>query len=721
MSSRDSNSKVVSLLRGKPRASDATLRLIDGLRDLVLTTLTERLNVMFDGADDLLFEFAERAANNNDRRLFFDTMRAVRLGRKNMLARFGELYVARFNETAPAAAPAPTKARSLDDDDDLGFTLQKSESVELTIAVSNMATKAEGLYKQMLWDIGGRVQSLIHETHAPISVEALAPATICNAFRGCAEALDVEFAVELVIFKLFDRLVIGDLGGLYTKILHYLKQNGVRSLRAPAVGGNADVPSATAAPGFEAPPQASEVPPPLPPSFTPPPLTQSYDPFQGGGAANLFGTPPPPTIAPVGLAATMMMSPSLDSQTLNVLQRVSAYAPNAAVYTNASLAADLAAAAQGQPIIGWGQRQSHAYVQRASLVGHMFNDILADPHLPTSLRTQFDGLRMSTIKVALKDIAFITDPDHPVRGLINELATMATTARTGGDGTLSRISELVTQIQKQFDIAAESLRKPSAEIELVETDQAERFIEQQMAQTSTRRQAMVKKVRRIIAEELQLRTRGCVITDDVRPLLNSAWAPMMAMHLLHHGPSSAQWKQGMNSLDGILRALDPQRPEARSAAERSALFKALDDEFRAAGLAEARVRSALEGFERALSVISTTKAPENLLPPTPPPVTLSLPTANGGQEGVGELLELLIQPGAWFLIFDHDRNESRWMKAVAYYAGLDCAAFAEFNGGNTLLLKSRTLLDDLVARKTIPIDLGPSAKTALDRFIARAA
>lgn len=720
MSSRDSNSKVVSLLRGKPRASDATLRLIDGLRDLVLTTLTERLNVMFDGADDLLFEFAERAANNNDRRLFFDTMRAVRLGRKNMLARFGELYVGHFNESTPATPPPAVKNLSLDDDDDLGFTLQKSESVELTIAVSNMATKAEGLYKQMLWDIGGRVQSLIHEAQAPISSEALAPATICNAFRGCAEALDVEFAVELVIFKLFDRLVIGDLGGLYTKILHYLKQNGVRSLRASAGGGAAETTAGQGASPFETPTAAPEVapsiPPALAPSFVPP--APSYDPFPTGPAGLLGASP---TAPPVGLAAAMMMSPSLDPQTLNVLQRVSAYAPNAAVYTNASLAADLAAAAQGRPIVGWGQRQSHAYVQRASLVGHMFNDILADPHLPTSLRTQFDGLRMSTIKVALKDIAFITDPDHPVRGLINELATMATTARTGGDGALSRIAELVTQIQKQFDIAAESLRKPSAEIELVETDQAERFIEQQMAQTSSRRQAMVKKVRRIIAEELQLRTRGCTISDDVRPLLNSAWAPMMAMHLLHHGPSSAQWKQGMDSLDRILRALDPQRAEARTDAERDSLFKALEEEFRTAGLAEARVRSALEGFGRALRQIGSAPAPDNLLPPTPPPVTLSLPTANGGQEGVGELLELLIQPGAWFLIFDHDRNESRWMKAVAYYAGLDCAAFAEFNGGNTLLLKSRTLLDDLVARKTIPIDLGPSAKTALDRFIARAA
>jgi hypothetical protein len=61
------------------------------------------------------------------------------------------------------------------------------------------------------------------------------------------------------------------------------------------------------------------------------------------------------------------------------------------------------------------------------------------------------------------------------------------------------------------------------------------------------------------------------------------------------------------------------------------------------------------------------------------------------------------------------------MKAVAYYAGLDCAAFAEFNGSNTLLLKSRMLLEDLLARRTVPVDLGPSARSALDRYLARAA
>ena len=714
------SSNVVSLLRGKHKASDATVQLVQDLRELVIESLRERLNVMFDGADDLLFEFAERATNNNDRRLFFDTMRAVRLGRKDMLRQFCEAMAASFAPAPQAAATGKGGARSYRrDDEEVEFTLQKSEAVELKIAVSNMATKADGLYKHTLWEIGGRIKALIEDAHAPISPEALSPTTICDAFGGCAESLDVEFAVELVMFKLFDRLVISDLADLYSKVLQFFKQNGVRAHHVGLPQGGA---------GRGAAPQASAA----------RVETEQYSqpaegPMPGGGepfrpsfaTSSLFAGNPAPaaaaTGAPVGLAAAMMMSPSLDAQTLSTLQRISASASGPAVYSNASLAADLAAAAQGQAIVGWGPRQTTAYVQRASLVGHMFNDILADPHLPTNLRSQFDGLRMSTIKVALRDYAFVSDPDHPVRGLINELATMATTARAGGGDTLERISELVDQIQKQFDIASETLRKPAADIELIDTEQAERFIEQQVAQTNARRQAMVKRVRRIIAEELQLRTRGYTIGEEVRALLHSAWAPMMAMHLLHHGPDSKQWKEGMSLLDRILHSLDPRRVETRGETVLQMLFDDIETEFKGVGLAPARIKSALDGYRKVLQNIGPVDGAEGaLVDPALPSVSLAAVTP-GSAEGVSELLELLITPGAWFLIHDHDRGESRWMKAVAFYAGLDCAAFAEFNGSNTLLLKSRMLLDDLIARRTVPIDLGPAAKSALDRFLARAA
>jgi hypothetical protein len=392
-------------------------------------------------------------------------------------------------------------------------------------------------------------------------------------------------------------------------------------------------------------------------------------------------------------------------------------------YSNSDLAADLAAAAQGQSVLGWGAKQTTAYMQRASLVGHMFNDILADPYLPVAIRSQFDALRLATIKVALRDLAFVSDLDHPVRGLINELATMATAARAAsGEDSLLRISELVGQIQKQFDVAAELLRKPSADIELVNTEQAERFLEQQAAQTEARRLAMVKKVRRVIAEELQLRVRGTSISDDLKPLLHSAWAPMMAMQLLQHGPESEQWLEGLRLLDRILLSIDRDHPEARDAAQRRSLAADLTAVFNDINLGGERLRAALEGFGRAVDAVAA--EPEVSVEVASENEALNVGTPveplNPSDDGSSDLLGMLLQPGAWFLVHDHDRGDPRWMKAVAFYAGLDCGAFAEFDGGNTLIVKSRTLLDDLVARRTVPVDLSPTAKDAFERHVARA-
>ena len=219
--------KVVSMLRGKQKASDATMQMVETLRAQVVETLRERLNVMFDGADDLLFEFAERATNNQDRRLFFDTMRAVRLGRKNMATQFSDIYIASFGlPSVQGVAPVKPVVEEQE------LSLQKDDALDLDIAVQNMATKAEGLYKSTLWEINGRLKSLIEDLHAPMSPEAMAPATICMAFRKAAETLNVGHDVELVVFKLFDRLVISELADLYIKILNFLKQNGVRSSQA---------------------------------------------------------------------------------------------------------------------------------------------------------------------------------------------------------------------------------------------------------------------------------------------------------------------------------------------------------------------------------------------------------------------------------------------------------------------------------------------------------
>lgn len=732
-------STVVELRRPRAMPAEEIRMLVAELRRAATAVLTTRLTQMFDGADDLLFEFAERAASNGEQRLYFDTMRTVRLGRPEMLQRFVESLARGFES---AAAPAREEAADEDGED---FTLQDSATLEKDIAIDNMAGKAEGLYKQALWEIGRKFAALVELHHAPMSAQALTPQAICEAFRAGAEALRVELGIELVIYKLFDRLVIGELGELYAKVLHLLKQHGVeaRALApvVPAPAGAAPSPIAppTAAPGphpaFQQPGPPGAVPvgaPGIPtPAVAPAPAAA------GGSAGPVIG----PAALPGWSQAIASMAGSfaggfgpvaglttahaagaggvtpLDPQTMSVLRELEDADRPRSGYDNARLAADLAAAARGRPIAGWAPGQAAAYVQRTGLVGQMFNDILADPHLPETLRSPFDRLRLSVIKTALKDSQFIADPAHPVRSLVNELAGIAAAARTAETESLRRIERLVDEIRSQFEIAAETLQTPGDDTRPMPADDAERFVAQQAAQGEVRRLAMIRKVRRIVTEELQLRTLGLALPLDVRPLIYSAWAPMMSVHLLRSGPESAEWRGGLDLLEAVLAAIDPVQGTGPDAQERDALLQRLRASFSGVGLAATRIDGVLAGLSRTLDALASARTSATAAaspPPAPPAAPAAPPDARA-------LLDQLIVPGAWFRLFDHDRQCSRWLKAVALYPGMDCAAFAEFNGKNTLLVKSGVLVDDLAAQRAEPLDVSPATRRMLQEFIAQAA
>ncbi|TDU28632.1 uncharacterized protein DUF1631 [Panacagrimonas perspica] len=773
----------------------ATSKLVEELRALASDTLGRGIERMFDGADDMLFEMARRASNNKDQRIYFDTMRVVRLGRPKIGKIFREEISAGF---------VPESQRK-DDDKALeiafeNLSLQESKSLEESIAISTMSSKAENLYSHLLFELGRRIEWLIKEHGAAISTNALAPATISAAFRRSAEALDVEFDIELVIFKLFDRLVISDLGELYSRALRFLDENGVKPApiggagpRAGLTGGQGGIPGATGLDPSQIPAEA------MPGAGLPAP--------QGYGFAQ---------------------APMMDAATLNALRNLSGSGGAMAVgapayggagggganyYGDVQLGADLVAVASGRIVPGWEAPRAYAYVQRAGAVGQMFNELMQDPSLPAPLKPRFDQLRFSVIKSALRDTSFFADRQHPVRGLMNELTTLAASARASGMDALRRIEELVGQIQGQFDVAADDVRSQSALPGAVDEKTLEQFFAQQKEDARQRRQIIIERTRRVVAEELQLQTLSRKIPDAVWPLLNSGWAPLAALCLLKLGGDSDGWRDAMKLLNRVLDSVDIRRPAARSRDNVDELAQDLADSFHEIGMIPDRIHALLRSWRTGIEEVeaAATAHPPAPLPVTTPsldapapavaPVTVpaslspevpldpqakavadtaalldeipfdldgpiapaehlvhgddaavagtgddddvesslmpeippELLTATHGQpaasaaeeltEVAGDLpdpvtlLDLLMVLSSWFRVYDHDRGQNRWLKVIAHHPAEGTVTFAEFNGQNKLQLRTQMFLDDLVAGRAEPIDLGPAARRSLDAYL----
>ena len=732
---------------GRGRGDGGNARGIDIVEDMsrvALTVLRGRLDALFDGADDALFELAQKAESNKKQTLYFDTMRCLRVGRPNLVESFCTAVAATFSVTGKK--PVSNRLTTVGaDEDEPTITLQDSRSLERDIAVANMSTKAEGEFRQELWEISRRIEVLVKDGERRLSSEVFSPQILCAAFRDGVAGLSIAFEVELMIYKLFDRYVMRELKDLYTQVLQVFKQHGIKqsayqiarpaSLRSPANGAPQSAadsglasslgprsfngmeslrPGGAGSPGIQPTPAGRQA------GFDPAAsLTANIDQF----------------LPPRSASHPAAVSPQLDDLTLMSLQNAeSAGEPGGGgTYNDNQLAADLISASRGQTVPHWQPQQSSAYVQRAGLVGRLFNGIIEDPNLPAGLKPQFEQLRFSVIKTALKEADFIADPNHPVRGLMNELTELANNARVAGLENLRLIEELVGQIQHQFDIAADSLAGSAPDVRATPPALAERFVADVNLRAEARRQGLVRRVRRLVGDELQLRTSGRDVPPEVREMLNSGWAPMMAMTLLRHSAEGPGWTSGLKLLEQVMAALYPEQGRYLRANPEvlQGLLSQLHSGFLEAGMKQARASMLVSRFEEYLRGIEQAMPPVSdgnarVVPfvarPQPAPATLAeIPTAPQTPftaQDRSRLLEQIVQGGTWFRLHDPGRESPRWLKAVTYYDNKDRAVFAEFNGKNSYSVAGEVLAQDLAANRSQILDPPADVAKALHELRA---
>lgn len=679
--------------------------IVQGLGDRARAVFSELMRKMFEGADDALFEMSEKARSNDEQRLYFDTMRVLRLEQPKIVGRF-------LSQLGESLLSSGARDAGTVDIDFEHLSLKPTEALEESIAISNMEAKADGLFRDLVWELDRRLDALARLHRLPLASNCLAPSSICGAFRRAIEPLDIEFDTKLVVYKLFDRGVIRNLGEFYSQALSWLEAQGVKS--APSV------------PVVE------------PSRWSPAGATvdrATLDALHALGE-NLPGAAEPPAGgSPPGPGAGYGSLPP------------GAFANVPGSYSDAALAAELASSLGGPSATAWAQ----AATQRLALVGRLFADILGDPNVPSSLKPSIEQLRFPVIKTALSDAGFFNDPRHPVRSLVHEIATMVAASRAVDTDGQREVEWLVREVRAQFDLDAERVRPNLHEASPLGKPDIEAFLSQIEVQARVRREAILAKVKRIVAEELTLRTIGREIPAVAWPLFNAGWAPLMCVRLLRYGVRSEVWKEGLARLDELLAGMHPAHKEPELRSRRDAVIAALSSDLRKVGISEDKCARLLDGLRQAYAELDG-KAEPVAEPVQPAPVTAPVagdvlddaaatpandpviapqpPESPGAQRPaastavapvsaaeVRRLLDLLCTPGAWFRVYDHAQNRTRWLKVSSFHPQRDAVAFAEFDGHEALQQRLSALIEDLRCGRSEPINPDPFAKTLLDRVV----
>ncbi len=528
------------------------------VRDRAAQQLKESLQTLFDNADDTLFEMADRAHNNAEQNIFFEAMRDLRLKRKsierNFLDKFFEAFL-RLGQYEVAEPPMPEPV-SYDK-----LALVHNDDLERTVAVDAMVVKVMSRDGIALGQLTTRLNVLIPQ---PLTDETnpLGPTLLCDYFLQAGRSLGVEIKVKLIILKLFEKYALSNADQLYEEANQLLISAGV-------------LPELKALPSRRSTDRIPSVPP-------------SSEAVRADNAAILQATESlDKSVQDVFSALQELLvhvrghlTPRPDSVTdarpissqdlLRLLSHLQQYVPKVEESDDFDLRAQL------EQLIGRVSARSGKFrvvgtmdEDVINLISMLFEFILDDRNLPSSLRALIGRLQIPMLKVAVIDKSFFSRGSHPARRLLNEIASAALgwggRDDTQRDSLYARIDQIVQRLLHDFVDDPAIFTELLVDFLAFTSDERRRSeLLEQRTRDAEQGRALAELARQRVQQALNDRLLGKTLPQVVVRLLQEAWSKVLLLTCLKHGDQSSEWTSGLQAMDDLIWSVEPHdEPEAR--------------------------------------------------------------------------------------------------------------------------------------------------------------
>jgi hypothetical protein len=556
-----------------------SLQLIFGLSQSHFKSTIQNL---FDHVDDSLFELADRAESNLEQNVFFESMREIRIHRRDMEKTFLRNIAAHFvNVLSGRSSDVPSDLHDSDSLDIDDLSLVGNEELEELVAIDSLVKKAWLKNKSAIAALSARINSVVSldlsERHSP-----LAPRSLADGFVDAASVLRIDIKAKLVLFKLFDRYVVQELPSVFKIVDHSLTEQGIAAPTSPRR------PRAARADPYQN--NSSQ---------------GNYD--QGKSSSfNAGAQDNQPTNKGVGLRDNNSSAPNAQAlyDTLQSLLHVepsqtqaradfsnaSSYANNSSnnsshnyALTEVSLALINALSQiqqqQVQQIPSLGAVQSSeaqptllstSHLKTAiqstggellvdersqdvmKLVDMLFSFILEDKNLPDPIKLLLARLQIPFIKVALADEDFFKKEGHPARRLLNEMAvaSIGWTCDVGAekrDTLLIKIESTVSRILKDFDTNFELFTLLLTDfIAFMEKERRRVLLFEKRAIDAEAGKAKSEIGRKEVDKKLANLIHDKDIPNIFKEFIVGPWANILFLIYMRQGLDSKQWSNALN-------------------------------------------------------------------------------------------------------------------------------------------------------------------------------
>lgn len=586
---------------------------------------------LFSTTDDLFYDLSKRASSNQEQNLYFEAMREIRIKREGIANQFLRKISESFQTLIEQPPPHIDGLDDWDDEPESNLSIVEGDDLETDLAMSNMVSHTRDEYRTELHELVMRLDHLLLQVNTDEDNNPLDPSIITTAFvNACQSSLDTGIKAKLILYKLFDKHVLKQLGHIYSDANQVLIEAGIlpkvpKSLKTKPDEGiitpshepetNLDpthnqgqnpapeqtaynLPAADFSMGHEALSLLMEAarnialrsgdrraPQPLlgasatPPLHQGPPGHYNTPQYYLGTTVNdqthqavncyIYTSNPGPVMKLPELTQHLTQSqPQLDQQLSE--SKVPANMVSNVVHL---------ALADKDPEVPQALEQDNENI--INLVALFFDQILADEALPVAIQSLICRLQIPILKLALKDQSFFNEPEHPARVLINTITTLGIgfdeSKPVERDPIYKKIESTVKTINKNFKNEECTFSEQQEGLDKLVNKEKRKatMVEQRTTQTEAGK-SRIKQAQTTTQNLIYQKIKDTKLPDEIKDFLTTHWLQVMVMTNLKKGTDSSEWASNEQTISDLVW-ISKEHNDTRSIQRRERLLPELLD------------------------------------------------------------------------------------------------------------------------------------------------
>lgn len=551
----------------------------ESMKRLALKSVNDLIRVLMENVDDALFDLSEKVDNDLDRTRYFDAMRQIRLKRKGIVENFDLLFQKSFdylilNKTAD---------HHTSDFDELSLVAQ--DEVEDRLAIENMISKARPHFEDDLFAIKERLKVVLHRKQIYDDANPLDPKSICDGFHSACEDLDADIEVKIILYKLFDKFVMSNLGNFYRELNDHFIAKGVlpdfdaskerlnhttrfmtnRIKHGSVEQGSADENLSDELPLASRHDVQQELISPqsqlaegnllamlqqaLMPSSVTVPAANSASVMTGMSAVIEGDEGTSNAVSPVAIN-TDYMTALLSNLQMTNLRSVNEQSANQQIIPVEKTNPQQLKAQLQQQLVTLKQQSSdqatEADNQIIDIISMLFDYFFDDETLPDPIKVLIGRLQIPILKVAIIDKSFFNHKKHPARKLLDSIskASMGWTSELKKEKVLiDKIEEIVEFLLSEFEEDIAVFEKALVEFQqfLDSENQTVEDNQQQLEHQEQQKEQRIKKAQQAAVGLLDKLESKYDFSLEVIDFLQGVWKSVLFNTYLTQGESSDHW------------------------------------------------------------------------------------------------------------------------------------------------------------------------------------